>query len=306
MISLKKSQKNSKNKIIVVIGPTASGKSTFGVRLAKKLNGEIVSADSRQVYKGLNLASGKITASEMAGIPHHCLDLVSTKTIFSAERYAKCAQKAVKDILKRGKTPIIVGGTGFYIDIALGQMRTANIAPDWKLRRKLEKKSAEALFKILKKLDPARAKNIDPKNKRRLIRAIEIAKFSKKKDFKEPNILIYQYINDNCLIWIGIKIKSEELRKKINARLEKRLKAGMINEIKKLRKQGVSWRRLDDLGLEPRWIARYLRGQISKEEMVSRLQSSTWRYSRRQMTWFKKNKDIAWINPAKLNHLKLF
>src|SRR3989344_7421692 len=153
-------------KIIVIVGPTASGKSALGVKLAKKLNGEIISADSRQVYKGLDLASGKIIKKEMAGIPHHCLDLVSTKTIFSAERYAKCAQKAVKDILKRGKTPIIVGGTGFYIDIALGQMKTANIAPDWKLRRKLEKKSAEALFKMLKKLDPARAKNIDPKNKR--------------------------------------------------------------------------------------------------------------------------------------------
>ena len=233
-------------KIIVIVGPTASGKSALGVKLAKKLNGEIISADSRQVYKGLDLASGKITKKEMAGIPHHCLDLISPKTIFTAESYAKSAQKAVKDILKHGKTPIIVGGTGFYIDIAIGRMKTAGVAPDWKLRRMLEKKTAETLLKMLKKFDPARAKTVEPQNKRRLIRAIEVAKFSKKKGFKKQNILIYQYINDADLVWLGIKIKPEELRKRINTRLEKRLKAGMINEIKKLRRQGVSWKRLDD------------------------------------------------------------
>ena len=283
----------------MIIGPTASGKSAFGVRLAKKLNGEVISADSRQIYKGLYLASGKITKKEMGGIPHHCLDLVSPKTIFSAERYAKCAQKAVKDILKHGKTPIIVGGTGFYIDIALGRMKTANVAPNWKLRRALEKKSAETLFKMFKKLDPARAKTIEPQNKRRLIRAIEIVKLSKKKGFKKQNILIYQYINNADLVWLGIKIKPKDLRKKINARLEKRIKAGMINEIKKLYQSGVSWKRLDDLGLEPRWISRYLRGLVGKKEMIQKLQTAIWRYSRRQMTWFKRNKKIRWITGQK-------
>ena len=292
-------------KIIVIVGPTASGKSALGVKLAKKLNGEIISADSRQVYKGLDLASGKITKKEMAGIPHHCLDLISPKTIFTAESYAKSAQKAVKNILKHGKTPIIVGGTGFYIDIAIGRMKTAGVAPDWKLRRMLEKKTAETLLKMLKKFDPARAKTVEPQNKRRLIRAIEVAKFSKKKGFKKQNILIYQYINDADLVWLGIKIKPEELRKRINTRLEKRLKAGMINEIKKLRRQGVSWKRLDDLGLEPRWISRYLRGLIGKEEMVQKLQTAIWRYSRRQMTWFRRNKKIKWVAP-KADLLKFF
>ena len=299
MILLKKYLKNLNKKIIVIIGPTASGKSAFGVRLAKKLNGEVISADSRQIYKGLYLASGKITKKEMGGIPHHCLDLVSPKTIFSAERYAKCAQKAVKDILKHGKTPIIVGGTGVYIDIALGRVKTANVAPNWKLRRALEKKSAETLFKMFKKLDPARAKTIEPQNKRRLIRAIEIVKLSKKKGFKKQNILIYQYINNADLVWLGIKIKPKDLRKKINARLEKRIKAGMINEIKKLYQSGVSWKRLDDLGLEPRWISRYLRGLVGKKEMIQKLQTAIWRYSRRQMTWFKRNKKIRWITGQK-------
>ena len=178
-------------------------------------------------------------------------------------------------------------------------MKTANVAPNWKLRRALEKKSAETLFKMFKKLDPARAKTIEPQNKRRLIRAIEIVKLSKKKGFKKQNILIYQYINNADLVWLGIKIKPKDLRKKINARLEKRIKAGMINEIKKLYQSGVSWKRLDDLGLEPRWISRYLRGLVGKKEMIQKLQTAIWRYSRRQMTWFKRNKKIRWITGQK-------
>ena len=220
-------------------------------------------------------------------------------------QYQKLGSVAIKKILSKDKLPIIVGGTGFYIDIAIGRMKTAGVAPDWKLRRMLEKKTAETLLKMLKKFDPARAKTVEPQNKRRLIRAIEVAKFSKKKGFKKQNILIYQYINDADLVWLGIKIKPEELRKRINTRLEKRLKAGMINEIKKLRRQGVSWKRLDDLGLEPRWISRYLRGLIGKEEMVQKLQTAIWRYSRRQMTWFRRNKKIKWVAP-KADLLKFF
>ncbi len=313
-------QKNSRNKLVVVVGPTASGKSALGVRLAKKLNGEIISADSRQVYKGLDLASGKVPRDKKPpksyklkaksyfykGIPHHCLDLVSPKTVFSAENYAKCARKAIKDILERARTPIIVGGTGFYIDIALGLMNAAGVPPDWKLRVRLEKKSAATLFTMLKKLDAARAKTIEPQNKRRLIRAIEIAKYSVKKNkSKKTKNEIYRYID---ILWVGIKVKPEELRKNINARLKKRLDAGMVGEIKKLHKSKVSWKRLDDLGLEPRWISKYLRGQIPKDEMVLKLQSSIWRYSRRQMTWFRRNRKIHWISNQKEseNYLRSF
>lgn len=304
MSLLKKYQKNSlKNKIIVIVGPTASGKSAFAVRMAKKINppagGEIISADSRQVYKGLNLASGKITKKEMAGIPHYCLDLVSPKTIFTADRFKRHAQNAIKDIIKRGKMPIIVGGTGFYIDSALGLNNIPEVPPNWKLRKNLEKKSPKELLKMLKKIDSKRAKTIEPKNKRRLIRAIEIIKTIGR---YTPAPTIDRMNDGRKIVWFGIKTKPKELRKKINRRLDKRLKAGMIEEIKKLHADppaggGVSWKRLDDLGLEPRWVSRYLRGKISKEEMIQNLQTAIWRYSRRQMTWFRRNKKIRWIKP---------
>ncbi|MEK7599038.1 MAG: tRNA (adenosine(37)-N6)-dimethylallyltransferase MiaA [Patescibacteria group bacterium] len=284
------------NKIIIIVGPTASGKSALAVKIAKKINGEIISADSRQVYKKLNLASGKIAKKEMKDVKHYCLDLVSPKTVFTAERFQKCARKAIKTIRKRGKIPIIAGGTGFYIDAALGLVNIPKVPPDWKLRKLLEKKSAEELFKMLKKLNPERSKTVEPKNKRRLIRAIEIAKFKNSKKTKKSEPASLSPVSDqNNILWLGIKTEPEELRKKINKRLNARLKAGMVAEIGRLHRQGVSWKRLGELGLEPKWIAMHLRGQISKEEMISKLRNLIWRYSRRQETWFKKNKKIRWI-----------
>src|SRR3989344_4057410 len=164
------------SKIVVVVGPNASGKSEFAVRLAKKINGEIISADSRQVYKGLDIGSGKITKKEMGGVPHHCLSVANPKKIFTALNFKKCAQKAIAAIYHSGKTPIIVGGTGFYIDAALGRIKLGGVPPNLKLRKKLANKSPAELLKMLKKLDPARAKTIEQKNPRRLIRAIEILK----------------------------------------------------------------------------------------------------------------------------------
>src|SRR3989338_8024568 len=163
-------------KIIVILGPTASGKSALGVKLAKKINGEIISADSRQVYKGLDIGSGKITKKEMRGVPHHCIDIVSPKKIFTVVDFKKCADKAIEKNFAKNKTPIIVGGTGLYIQAIVDNIVLPEVKPNWKLRKELEKKTTEEMFKMLKKLDPERAKNIDAKNPRRLIRAIEIAK----------------------------------------------------------------------------------------------------------------------------------
>ena len=163
-------------KLIVILGPTASGKSDMAVKLAKRFNGEVVSADSRQVYKGLDIGTGKITKKEMQGVKHHLLDVANPKKQFTASDFVDLTSGLIRQIVNRRKVPIICGGTGFYIDALLGDKQIPEVPPNLKLRKELEKKSVEKLFEILKKLDPERAKNIDAKNPRRLIRAIEICK----------------------------------------------------------------------------------------------------------------------------------
>ena len=164
-----------KSRVIVIVGPNASGKTSLSIKLAKKMNGEIISADSRQVYKGLNIGSGKVTKKEMRGIKHYCLNIANPKKVFSALDFKNCAEKAIADILSRGKTPIIVGGTGFYIDAALGRVKLGGVPPNHALRRKIKNYSVAKLLETLRKLDPERAKTIEQKNPRRLMRAIEIA-----------------------------------------------------------------------------------------------------------------------------------
>lgn len=284
-----------KSRIIVIVGPNASGKSDYGVKLAKKINGEIISADSRQVYKGLNIGSGKITKKEMHCVPHHCIDIANPKKVFTADDFRKCAQKAITNILSRGKTPIIVGGAGFYIDAALGRMKLGGVPPNQKLRQKLEKKSAVELLKMLKKLDPPRAKTVEQKNPRRLIRAIEITKAKLLTSDVHSQTIDVRRLK---ISWIGILRLPEELKKRIHKRLLARL-PGIIREVKKLHRDGVSWKRLFDLGLEYRYASLYLRGKLDKNQLTSQLENSTKRYAKRQMTWFKKNKEIRWIEPKK-------
>ena len=162
------------NKLIVILGPTASGKTNLSIKLVKKFKGEIISADSRQVYKGLDIGSGKITKSQMKGVKHHLLDIANPKRKFTVAQYQKLALKKIKQIQGKGRLPFLVGGTGFYIQSIVDGIVMPEVKPDWKLRKKLEKKTTQELFLMLKKLDPARAKTIDAKNPHRLIRAIEI------------------------------------------------------------------------------------------------------------------------------------
>ena len=279
------------NKLIVILGPTASGKSALGVKLAKIFNGEIISADSRQVYRGLDLASGKITKKEMAGIPHHCLDIASLKTHYTVAEWKKRAESALKKILKRNKLPIVVGGTAFYINALIYKNFIPQVKPNWKLRKELEKKSAAELFKILKKLDPRRANTIEGGNPRRLIRAIEIIKQTRKPvpEFKS------ELRDDFDILILGIKRTPEDLKNRIYKRLKTRLKAGMINEIKILHENGISWKRFEELGLEPRWIAKHLQNEISKKEMSDGIMKDTLKFVRHQMTWWKKDGRIYWI-----------
>lgn len=280
--------KDKLQKIIVIVGPTASGKSDLAVKIAKERNGEIISADSRQVYKGLNIGSGKITKREMRGVPHFLLDVANPKKVFTVADFKRLGQKSINDILSRGKTPVIVGGTGFYIDALVFDMDIPEVPPNKILREKLEKKSLEQLFKELQKLDPERAEEIDSKNKVRLVRAIEIAKAIG----KTPKI---KKLNKYDAEWIGIDWPDEVLKERIHTRLLKRIKSGMVKEAENLHTNGLSYKRMESLGLEYRYMARFLKKEITREQMISELETKIWQYAKRQRMWFKRNKDVKWI-----------
>ncbi|MES2087451.1 MAG: tRNA (adenosine(37)-N6)-dimethylallyltransferase MiaA [Patescibacteria group bacterium] len=284
-------------KLIVILGPTATGKSALAVSIAKKNHGEIISADSRQVYTGLNIGTGKITKKEMDGVPHHLIDVVTPDTRFSVEEFGKLAREKISEIFSRGNLPILCGGTGFYIEAITENISLPRVSPNEVLREKLKTETAETLFAQLLKLDPARAKSIDPKNSRRIIRAIEIATAIGKvpplnlnrSDTKvEP---LYETLK------IGLTLPPEKLRKKITIRLFARMDEGMIGEAKSLHQQGISWERMDELGLEYRYLAKYLKGDMTEPEMLKKLETEIWRYAKRQMTWFKRDKSIQWFKP---------
>lgn len=321
-------------KIIAIVGPTASGKSALAVALAKKFNGEIISADSRQVYRGMDIGTGKVPISHVRlkrtsaklsipakagihthmstkssipetakrlsgiptyrGIPHYLLDVASPKRTFTVVDYQKSAREAIKKILAKNKVPILCGGTGFYIDAAVYNYALPDAKADPKLRRALEKRSAEELFADLHALDPERAEHIDRWNKRRLVRALEIIAVTKKPVPSRRASL--KRNTDYDILKIGINPPTEELKGHIRKRLFARLKKGMIAEVKKLRARGVSYKRLENLGLEYRFIARHLQGKIGKEEMINKLEKAIWHYAKRQMTWFKRDKETYWTS----------
>lgn len=276
----------SKPKALVIVGPTASGKSDLAVRLAKRLNGEVISADSRQVYKGLNIGTGKITKAEMKGVKHHLLDVVEPSKQFTVTQYQDLATKALEDIVSRGKLPIICGGTGFYIDTVTHRAHFPDVSPNKLLRKKLNKLKAEELFKILTKKDPARAKSIDPHNKLRLIRALEIVESLGKVPQPTANYLL----PTAEFIYLGLKPK--DLDKRIKKRLLKRI-PGIVREAKKL-----SPKRAHELGLEYRFAMMYIKGKLTRAKFVEGLNTAINQYAKRQTTWFKRNKEITWHESA--------
>ncbi|KKU20558.1 MAG: tRNA dimethylallyltransferase [Candidatus Nomurabacteria bacterium GW2011_GWA1_46_11] len=277
--------------LIAIMGPTASGKSELGVALAKRFHGEVVSADSRQVYRGLDIGSGKITQKEMMGIPHHLLDVVSPKRTFTVVQYQRRAIKAIAAIRRRHKLPFLVGGSPFYIYSVVDGIAIPEVKPNQKLRRELEQLSVEKLLAKLKALDPARANTIEQKNKRRLVRALEIVITTGK-----PIPPLRKNASPLDVLMLGIRRSPEELKKRIQQRLNKRFKQGMVKEVERLHKQGVSWRRLEEFGLEYRYVAQFLQGRITKQEMIARIQKESEAFVRRQMVWFKKDPRIHWIS----------
>lgn len=291
----------NKQKLIVILGPTATGKSDLAVKIAKDFDGEIISADSRQVYKGLDIGSGKITKKEMEGVPHYLLDVASPKRTFTVSQFKKLAEKAIKEISKSGKTPIICGGTGFYIDSLVYDLNIPEVKADLKLRKELNKKSLEELQNILKKLDKERFKEIDTKNKVRLVRAIEIAKHLGKVPKLKSDVSSLKSKFD--VIWIGIDWKDEILKERIYKRVLNRMD-GMKKEVKKLRKSGLSFKRMEALGLEYRNLSLLEQNKITEKEFIEKLNTEIWQYAKRQRTWFKRNKEINWVVPSKYSEIK--
>jgi len=292
-------------KIIAIVGPTASGKSNLAVKIAlfinknaKKLGvkgAEIISADSRQIYKWLDIGSNKITKKEMRGVPHRLLSVASPKKTFTAAQYQKLAVKAIGQIIKNKNIPILCGGTGFYIDSVIYGMHFPEVRSNLKLRKKLEKIATEKLFEMLKKKDPQKAIAIDKSNRRRLVRALEIVIATKK-----PISPLKKDSRYKPLI-IGVAPDMSKLKDKMARRLDTRMKKGLIKEVKQLhKKHGLSWKRLESFGLEYRFIAQFLQKKISKKEMREKIINKSRRYAKRQMTWFKRNNNIIWI----VNHDK--
>lgn len=295
---------SGKPKVVVVVGPTASGKTTLGIEIAKRFDGEIISADSRQVYRGLDIGTGKVTEEEMGGVPHHLLDVADPMETYTAADFVRDGRKAAADILSRKKLPIIVGGSFFYVDALIGKVSAPEVPPNPELRTKLEEMSTDALYTALLKTDERRALDIDPYNKRRIIRALEIVEALGKvpAEKTEP---VYSTLT------IGIDIPRDVLHKNIHERLYARVDAGMIEEAKGLLKQGdtlfqyqgdtltleqgVSYERMEELGLEYRYIARYLKGEMDKETMFRELEIKTRQFAKRQMTWLKRDKTIHWF-----------
>lgn len=282
--------KNSKPKIVVILGPTATGKSDLAVNLALKFNGEIVSADSRQVYRGLDLGSGKITQTEMLGIKHHLLDVVNPMDDFSVADFQKLADEAINKILAQGKLPIVVGGTGFYIEAITEGLILPEVKPNQKLRAELNNLSTDELMEKLTKLDTISAENVDQNNRPRIIRAIEIiSTLGYRPEIKsQPK---YQSLK------IGLELEREQLAEKIAARLNKRLEQGMVQEVKNLNQNGVTWARLESLGLEYKFIAQFLQDKITQSQMRELIQKKSEQFAKRQMTWFQRDDEIKWFKP---------
>lgn len=283
--------------LIVVLGPTASGKSALGIDLALRFSGEIVSADSRQVYRGLNIGTAKVTAEERVLVPHHLLDVADPREVFTVAQFQQQAIAAIDDILARGRQPFLVGGSPHYIQSVVDHLDIPPIPPQPELRAQLESRPLFELLAQLEELDPQSAATIDRNNLRRVIRALEVCLVSGKPFSQQRGVVAPLYRS----LLLGICWPRELLYKRIDTRVDQRMQQGMIQEVRYLLEQGVSHQRLESLGLEYRLISRYLQGEFgSEEEMVERLKYAIHDFTRRQLTWFRKDTRIVWIEGADL------
>lgn len=292
-----------KPKILAVVGATASGKTSLGVELAKKYNGEVISADSMQIYKGLDIASAKPTTEEMQGIPHHLIDFLDRDVSFSVSDYVKLANKKIKDIISREKLPIIVGGTGLYIDSLLNNVKFSEGGSDEVYREKLytiaREKGNEYLYNILLETDPLSAETIHMNNLVRVIRALEVfhvtgRRFSELK--AESRLIESPY--DSLIIGLNFHDR-QILYDRINKRVDEMLKMGLVDEAKNVWKAGNQKTASNAIGYKE--LIPYFENTMTISECVDRIKQETRRYAKRQLTWFRKNTRIQWIFLDEIN-----
>lgn len=269
--------------ILLIMGPTASGKSSRAVEEARKRGGEIISVDSRQVYRGLDIGTEKIAPAEMHDIPHHLIDIRDPKDNYSAGDFVKDATQLIKEISARGKLPILVGGTHFYFNALLhGLPHGVDVNPT--LRDELEKLSTDGLAARVALRDPRRASELDPQNRRRLIRALEII------DAKGEVPARTAFAPAYAVEWIVIDPPKEGLRARIDARLQSALERGLIGEVRRVREE-VGDVRLNELGLEYKIVGEFLRDERTEESLLPTLSAKLWQYARRQKAWLRKLHD---------------
>jgi len=279
-------------KLVVVLGPTASGKSGLGISLAQRFDGEIVSADSRQVYRGLDIGTAKITPEEQLLVRHYVLDVADPRQVYTVAQFQRDAIAAINDILEREHQPFLVGGSPHYIQAVVDNLDIPRIEPQQELRAQLEKHPLPELLMQLEQLDPQSAATIDRNNPRRVIRALEVNLISGKPFSQQRNMAKPLYRS----LLLGIEWPREVLYRRIDARVDERMRQGMVREVQKLLDEGVSHERLEALGLEYRYISRLLRSEFRDEdEMVERLKYAIHDFTRRQLTWYRKDKRIVWI-----------
>ena len=277
------------NRVIAVVGATASGKTSYAIELAKKINGEIISADSRLVYKGMDIGTAKPTIDEMQEIPHYMIDVVEPEYNYSVGLYVKEAKKHITDIISRGKVPIVVGGTGLYFRVLLENYDLPDVKPDYELRKELSSYSYEELLEMLTKLDEKAANSVEKNDKKKLIRYIEIIKLAGKpldlvRGVKEKEFNVE---------WVGLNFPRDILYDRINKRVDLMIEQGLIDETKKLlQKHGRISNITDTIGY--REVLSYLDGELSLDEAKDKLKQNTRNYAKRQLTWFRKNEQINW------------
>ena len=287
----------NKPTVIVICGPTASGKTSLAVKLAKEINGEIISSDSMQIYRYMDIGTAKVTEEEKEGIKHYLVSFVEPNERYSVANFKKDAEKAIEEILKKGKTPIIVGGTGLYVDSLIYGIDYQEIQYDEKYRKQLENIDLEELYKQAITIDSEAMKKISKNDRKRISRILEIYKATGKNKTEQEKLSKQNEVKYNYKVF-AINMEREKLYERINKRVDIMMKQGLIEEVKELLKKYNEFPTAMQ-GLGYKEVVEYLNGKITEEEMIEKIKLETRRYAKRQITWFKKNKETIWLDGLK-------